>query len=478
MKTPRRFGLLILTFLILAPQWITDTPRAAQPQANSTAAPKYVFLFLADGAGIAHMEITRQYNRVVHNEGLVIVDGIMKEGTLGLVTTDAADSLSTDSAAAATALASGCKAKLGVLGMCADGSVPKTAMEIAKENGMRVGLVTNAAVYDASPAAFVNHVPNRRNYAAILNRYLELAPDVLFGGGKEQFLPKSQQGSRRNDDIDLIAAFIKKGYLHVSTKQELEQAQRGKILGLFSSGDMSFEIDRNKQTEPSVYDMTQAVIRLLQNGNPHGFFVFIENENVDTASHQSDIASMIRDYREFDRAVGLAYEFYKNYPRETLILVTSDHETGGLGFTLALKDLSSTRGPNQVAATIDDLKKLESIPISLKKASGILGPNPTGEAIDNLMKEYFKGFTLAPDYKEAIIKRQPISRSIFIDPTINALGMMIANNTQAYWLTTAHTNQPVFVAALGAGAEKFKGYQDNADFGKNLKTLLDRKKSH
>jgi alkaline phosphatase len=477
MKTPRRFGVLILTLLILAPHWITNTPRAAQRQVNSSAAPKYIFLFLADGAGIAHMEITRQYNRVVHNEGLVIVDRIMKEGTLGLLTTDAADSLSTDSAAAATALASGCKAKLGALGICADGSVPKTAMEIAKENGMRVGLVTNAAIYDASPAAFVNHVPNRRNYAAILNRYLELEPDVLFGGGKEQFLPKSQPGSRRSDETDLIAAFTKKGYLQVSNRQELEQAQGGKALGLFSSGDMSFEIDRNKQSEPSVYDMTQAVIRLLHNGNPHGFFVFIENENVDTASHQTDIASMIRDYREFDRAVGLAYEFYKKYPRETLILVSSDHETGGLGFTLALKDLSSTRGSNQVAATIDDLKKLDSIPISLKKASGILGPNPTGEAIDNLMKEYFKGFTLAPDYKEAIIKRKPISRSIFIDPTINALGMMIANNTQAYWLTTAHTNQPVFVAALGAGAEKFKGYQDNADFGKKLKALLERKKS-
>jgi alkaline phosphatase len=476
MKMPRRFGLLILTLLILAPQWITEKPRAAQRQVNSTA-PKYIFLFLADGAGITHMEITRQYNRVVHNEGLVIVDRIMKEGILGLVTTDAADSLSTDSAAAATALASGCKANLGALGMCADGSVPKTAMEIAKENGMRVGLVTNAAVYDASPAAFVNHVPNRRNYAAILNRYLELAPDVLFGGGKEQFLPKSQPGSRRSDEMDLIAAFTKKGYLQVSNKQELEQAQRGKVLGLFSPGDMSFEIDRNKRSEPSVYEMTQAVIRLLHDGNPHGFFVFIENENVDTASHQTDIASMIRDYREFDRAVGLAYEFYKKYPRETLILVTSDHETGGLGFTRALKDLNSTRGSNQVAATIDDLKKLDSIPISLKKASAILGPNPTGEAIDNLMREYFKGFTLAPDYKEAIIKRQPISRSIFVDPTINALGMMIANNTQAYWLTTAHTNQPVFVAALGAGAEKFGGYQDNADFGRNLKALLQRKKS-
>src|SRR4029453_14647481 len=167
MKTHRWFFTVI--FLMLAfslTQWIFGAPRAAQRQPNSTVAPKYIFLFLADGAGITHMEITRQYNRVVHNEGLVIADRIIKEGKLGPLKTEPADSLSTDSAAAATALASGCKAKLGALGMCADGSVPKTAMEIAKENGMRVGLVPNAAVYDASPAAFVNNVPNRQNYAA------------------------------------------------------------------------------------------------------------------------------------------------------------------------------------------------------------------------------------------------------------------------------------------------------------------------
>lgn len=466
---------LLASCLVLVPEWIAYGPRAAEREANSLTTPKYIFFFLADGGGITHMEITRQYNRVVHNEGFIITDIIMKQGTLGLVTTAAADSLSTDSAAAATALASGCKAKLGALGMCADGSIPKTAMEIAKENGMRLGLVTNAPVYDASPAAFVSHVPNRRNYPAILNRYLELKPDIILGGGREQFLPKSQPDSRRSDDIDLIAAFVKKGYFLASNKQELEHAQRSKVLGLFSPGDMSFEIDRNKQSEPSVYDMTQAAIRLLHDGNPGGFFAFIEDENVDTASHQTDIASMIRDYREFDRSVGLAYDFYKKYPRETLIIVTADHETGGLGFTLALKELNRIRGSNQVAATTDDLKKLDAIPISLRKASAILGPQPTGQAIDNLMREYFKGFVLAPDYKEAIIKRQPISRTIFLDPTINALGMMVANNTQAYWLTTAHTNQPVFVAALGVGAENFKGYQDNADVGKKLKALLERK---
>ena len=216
-------------------------------------------------------------------------------------------------------------------------------MEIARRRGMRIGLVTNAAVYDASPAAFVCHVPNRRDFTTIINRYLELMPDVLFGGGKEQFLPKSRAGSRRDDEIDMVAAFEKVGYRFVSNKQDLERTKDGKTLGLFSARDMSFELDRDKQSEPSVYDMTQAAIKILHERNPNGFFAFIESENIDTAAHLSDVASVIADYREFDRAVGLAYDFYRKYPRDTLIIVTSDHETGGLGFTLALKDLSSTK---------------------------------------------------------------------------------------------------------------------------------------
>ena len=467
-------ALLVTHFFSLAP-WMIYAAPAAQLDAPRPPAPKYIFLFLADGAGIAHMEITRQYNRTIHNEGLVIVDKIMKEGSLGLITTDAADSLSTDSAAAATALAGGCKANIGALGMCANGTIPRTAGEIAKGKNMRVGLVTNSTIYDASPAAFISHVPNRRNFAAILNRYVEFAPDILLGGGRDQFLAKNQAGSRRSDDTDLLNVFRQKGYLYVSTKQELEQAQRGKVLGLFSPADMSFEIDRDKKTEPSVYDMTQAAIRLLYNDNPNGFFVFIENENIDTAAHLSDVASLIRDYREFDRAVGLAYDFYRKHPRETLIIVTSDHETGGLAFTLALKDLSSNKGTNQIAGSIEDLKRIDSITISLRKALEILGPNPTAAAIDKLMSDYFSGFTMAPEFKEAILKRQPLSRPLFLDPAAHALGMMIANNTQAYWLTSAHTNHPVFVTAIGPGSEKFRGYLDNTDFGKNLKAILDRR---
>ena len=434
--------LLLSLQVIIIIFFLFPSPSLSQVRPIANGAPKYVFLFLADGAGMAHLETARQYSRQIHNEGFVIVDKIVKEGSVGVMTTHAADSLSTDSASSATAMANGCKANIGGLGMCADGTIPTSAMELARRRGMKLGVITNATVYDSSPAAFLCHVPNRRDYPAILNRYLELDPSVLMGGGREQFLPKGRPGGRRSDDTDMIAVFEKHGYLHVSTKQELEKAGRKKVLGLFSLGDMSFEIDRDKTTEPSVADMTRAAIRLLHDQGPNGFFAFIESENTDSASHLSDIASVIHDYREFDRAVGLAYEFYRKYPRETLILVVSDHETGGLGFTQALKDLSSTRFENQASATTADFKKIQSIGISLRKASQILGPNPTPEAIDKLMRDHFPGFTLAPEFKEAIVKRQPVSRSIFLDPTANTLGQMIANNTQAYWQTSTHTNQP------------------------------------
>ena len=470
-----KLALVCSGVIACAALWLSTSPSLSQTTSVVSRTPKYVFLFLADGSGMAHLEIARQYSRQVHNEGFVIVDKVMKEGSVGVMTTHAADALSTDSAAAATALAGGCKAKVGALGVCADGSPMISAMELARRRGMRLGLVTNATIYDASPAAFICHVQNRRDYAAIIARYLDFEPDVLLGGGKDQFLPKSRPGSRRGDETDMVAAFEKKGYHYAGNKPELEATSRGKLLGLFSLRDMSFELDRDKNKEPSVYDMTRTAMRLLHDQNPRGFFAFIESEHIDTASHLSDIASVIHDYREFDRAVGLAYDFYRKYPRETLIIVTSDHETGGLGFTLALKDLTSTKADNQAVGTDEDFKKIKTIAISLQKASQILGPNPTGDAVDKLMNDHFRGFTLAPEFKDAIVKRQPISRTLFTDPSAQALGAMIANNTQAYWQTSAHTNQPVLVAALGAGAERFKGYYDNADFGKKLKTLIENK---
>jgi alkaline phosphatase len=476
LKKPKALSLLLVTVVTLAGYLSVRSTAPGLSAAAQSPGPKYIFIFLADGGGIAGMEAARMFNRVVHNEGLTIPDKIIKEGSLGLITTHPADSLTTDSAAAATAMAGGCKAKIGALGICADGRVPKTVMEIAKEKGMRTGLVTTSTIYDASPAAFTGHVSDRKFFSLIVDQYLRVAPDLLLGGGRDQFLPQGRPGSSRKDDRDMIAAFAKKSYTYVSDRSELPRAKGSKLLGLFTLQEMSFELDRDKEKEPSLSEMTEATIRFLEEGNQRGFMVFIENENTDSAGHLTDVASVIHAYREFDRAVGLAYEFYRKHPRETLILVTSDHDTGGLGFTLALEEPSSRRA-KRVDATEADLKKIASIAISLKKATEILGPDPTSQAVDRLMSDYFKGFTLAPDLKKMLLNKQLPGRNIYTDPVANALGMMVANNTQAYWGASGHTSQPVLVAALGPGAELFRGYQDNTDFAKHLLTLLRDKNS-
>src|SRR5262249_12557369 len=160
-------------------------------------------------------------------------------GSVGVVTTHAADSITTDSAAAATAFTAGCKANIGVLGICADGKIPKTVMEVAREKSSRTALVTTSTVYDASPAAFVSHVPDRKKFAEILEQYLRAAPDVVLGGGLDQFLPRGRPGSARKDNKDMIAAFTERGYTHVGDKKALARADAKKLLGLFTPSEMN-----------------------------------------------------------------------------------------------------------------------------------------------------------------------------------------------------------------------------------------------
>lgn len=416
------------------------------------SAPRYIFVFLADGAGVTHLEAAHLYNRHVRREGIVIADKIMKEGHSGLITTHSADALVTDSGAGATALALGCKAKNRSVGICADGSAPKSAVELAKEKKMRAGLVTNSMVYDASPAAFAGHVRDRRLYRSIIDQYLKLDVDLLLGGGRDQFL-----SGGAGDDRDMIALFKKRGYHYVSDRKELAESKGEKVLGLFSTGEMESVLERGQSGEPSLPEMTEAAIRILRQGNPGGFVLFVEGEHTDTASHFSDAASAIHEFREFDRAVEIAYRFYQKHPRETLLLVTSDHETGGFQFIQN--------------ATPEGLKKINSIHLSIRQAVERLGKKPSAEAVDRFTAQYFQGFTLSPEWREALIKEKPLTPA-FSNPAASILGAVVASQTGAAWTTSGHTGQPVFVAALGIGAERFRGYQDNTDFGRRLMALL------
>jgi len=472
-NTHRRASRLLLTVAVLVGTVIFSRFHGETAEPFKSSRPKFVFIFLADGAGINHLEVTRMYNQHIYSKGFNITDRIFNEGSFGFITTHSADSLASDSTAAATALANGCKAKNRVVGICADGMKSASVLEVARGEGMKVGIVTNSTIYDATPAAFSTHVMSRNYYDEICDAYLSLEPDVLLGGGRDRFLPKGIAGGRRKDDKDVIQLFKEKGYTYVSDKKGLMEVKGSKVLGLFSWGDMSLEMDRNKDQEPSVFDMTQAALRIFQRNWENGFVLFVETENVDNAAHRSDVASVIHALREFDRAVGLAYDFYLQHPRETLILVTSDHETGGLAFTRAASRVERHRGrARRFNPTIKSLEKIHSIPISITRALKILGQRPTSEDVDRLMEEKYQGFHLAPELKEALIKKKSLGPTFYSSTRAAALGAMVADNTQAYWLGRGHTNQPVFVGALGVGAHLFRGYQDNTRFASHLFSIL------
>ncbi|MCI0370253.1 MAG: alkaline phosphatase [candidate division NC10 bacterium] len=461
MNTPRA----VLTLVLLMGAMVVSGVAAA------ATAPRNVIILFADGIGTAHVEIARLYNRHIHNAGLTITDVIMRQGSLGLMTSHPVEAIATDSAAAGSAMFTGIKTTIGTISMTPDGKPARTVAEAARAAGKRVGIVTTATVYDASPAAFSVHAKSRRDTQAIVDQYLTLGLDVILGGGRDFFLPTGTGEGNRKDGKDLIAAFRGQGYSYAATLPELKAATAKKLLGLFAWGGMAFEIDRDPAVEPSIRDMTEAALRTLAQDSPNGFVVLLETENTDTAAHRNDIAALVHAVREFDAAVKIAYDFYSRAPNETLLIVTSDHETGGLTVTYAQTEMT-TSGSKRFYAAPEHLKLVSGITVSLDKARDILGKKPDPAALDALVRKHFPGFTLDADLREAILGQKMLERNCTY-PTQCALGRMVARQTGIYWGTSGHSAQPVFVAAVGPGSDRFQGYMDNTEFGKALLGLLD-----
>ncbi len=155
------------------------------------------------------------------------------------------------------------------------------------------------------------------------------------------------------------------------------------------------------------------------------------------------------------------------------MIVTGDHETGALSATYALKDLSTTSSRNRFYAAKAQLEMLAQVKISLDKAAEMLGKKPDAAALDKLVAENFPGFKLDNELRDAILKQQVLERN-FSYPTQNTLGRMVSRQTGIYWGTSGHSTEPVIVGAIGPGAERFKGYMDNTDFGRILQGILER----
>jgi alkaline phosphatase len=464
-----RNWLVVFAISVLALAGCSSTPVSTGAAGQQ---PKNIIILFADGTAPVQWDFGRRSSAVLRQQSFATTDVVFREGTLGLLSTHPHGAYVTDSAAAASAMSTGYKVENGAVSITPDGKPQQTAMQSAKAAGKRIGLVTTATVYDATPAAFSINAKSRRDSQVLVDLLFVLEPDVLLGGGADYFLPTGTPGGKRKDGKDLIAAFRAKGYTVAQNTGELKAVTGGKLLGLFSDEDMDFELDRDPAKEPSTAEMAAAALKALSQQSPNGFVLLVENENTDTAGHANDAAALMRALWAFDDAVKVALEFQRRNP-DTLLIITGDHETGGFSPTYALKDLSKLSSANRFYNGDEQLRMLERITMSLGMVNEKLGKKPSGELLDQLIAKHFPGFKLDSDLRELLLGGKTMERNFSYVPQ-NVLGRMVARQTGFYWGTSGHTPEPVAVGAIGPGAELFRGYQDNTDFGKHLHRLIRR----
>lgn len=280
-----------------------------------------VILMIGDGLGLAQRNAARIYK--VGPGGRLAMDALPYTGW---VRTYSANSLITDSAAGATAFATGHKTDNGVIAMTPDKTALKTILEQAEEAGYRTGLVTTTRITHATPAAFAAHVPSRRMEDEIAAQMIEKGIEVLLGGGLRHFTPKG-----RKDGKDLLARAKALGYRVITTRKELLEHRKGKVLGLFSESHIPWVGQRSKEI-PSLAEMTRKALELLSSDGERGFFLMVEGGRIDHGAHAHDPKKTVLETLDFDEAVEVALRFVQNHPN-TLLLVVADHETGGMALT-------------------------------------------------------------------------------------------------------------------------------------------------
>ena len=443
---------------------------AERATAADAGIPKNIIILFADGAAPVQWDFGRRSSELLRKQSFATTDVMFREGTLGLLSTQPHGPYVTDSAAAASAMSTGYKVVNGAVSITPDGKPQKTLMQAAKAAGKRIGLVTTATVYDATPAAFAVNAKSRRDSQVLVDLLADLQPDVLMGGGAEYFLPASVAGGKRKDGKDVMAVFRAAGHEVVRDIDGLKAAKGNRLLGLFALEDMDFEIDRDPKQQPSTAEMAAAALRALAKDSPNGFVLLVENENTDTAGHANDAPALMRALWAFDDAVKVALEFQRSNP-DTLLIVTGDHETGGFSPTYAQKDLSSLSGSNRFTADDEQFRMLERVSMSLGRLREHLGKKPDSEVLDPLLAKHFPGLRFDDDLRALLLGGKTVERNFTYVPQ-NLLGRMIARQTGFYWGTSGHTSEPVAVGAIGPGARLFHGFQDNTDFGRNMHRLI------
>ncbi len=274
--------------------------------------PKNVILLIGDGMGVDHV-----FAGITANGGKLFLDNFRH---VGFSKTQSADKYITDSAAGGTALSTGVRTYNGAIGVDTNRKPLKTILEEAEENKLATGLVSTSAITHATPASFIAHQGARSSYEAIAADFLKTDIDVFIGGGYKHF-------ADRQDGKNLVNELKDKGYQVMQNMNEIAMVKSGKLAGLTASEHNGRVAERGNMLPVA----TETAINILAN-NKKGFFLMVEGSQIDWGGHAKNTAYVVEDMLDFDQAIGKALEFASRNG-ETLVIVTADHETGGMSIT-------------------------------------------------------------------------------------------------------------------------------------------------
>ena len=439
----------------------------ALPIFSKENVPNYIFYFIGDGMGLAHVTNSQLYNsRVSKNETPLIFTTFP---VVSMATTHSTSSDVTDSAAAGTALATGKKTKNGMLGMDSD-TIPVTPIaKILQQDGYGIGIITSVAIDDATPGAFYAHVPNRGQYYEI-GRQLA-SSDYQFAAGA------SLRGAwdKEGNETDLMDYFKEENIsVHYGLQNVDTTANSLLILSPFHKehrNKIGYAIDATEGAL-TLDALTQAGIDQLKRVSPDRFFMMVEGGSIDHAGHGNDGATAIHEVFAFNDALNVAYDFYLHHPDETLIVVTADHETGGMsvgnsttGYSVQLDKIAGQKiSKDEFSALCRSILKSKRIYTwqdMEELMSEKLGVGSTVEFSDAEIAELHKIFDEVFEKRNNGLDQESLYSTF--DGFTNTLFNMLNAKAGIGWTSGSHTGIPVPVYAIGVGAENFSGLNDNTD---------------
>ena len=453
----------------LISKWNTDAPKK----------PKYVFYFIGDGMCFNHILGTELYNTEKAGSKETLRLNFTQFDTRNFVTNYSVSNLVTDSAAAGTALATGVKTGNAYIGVDIEGNELRTIADVASEQGYKVGLVTNVGINHATPSCFYGHTSDRFGFPKLVDDYI--ASDVAFIAGSTIMDMKSGPQDPKYSPVTTaeLAERIRKAGIHLTLNAEEAANVKGERVALVANvkenKHVPYVIDR-KGGELTLLDCSKAAINYLTNNAPEGFFLMIEAGKLDYAAHEQDAVTTFLEVNEFAQTIDLALAFAAQHPDETLIVVTSDHETGGMSLGWDHYEIRMNLLMAQKASAIETTKIIQHMRAEGKKnwadykkvlsdCFGLWSVVPVSKEDEALLKR---------DFDEIFMKYGPMVDGLYNKSEFIVYDAIRILNKAASidWTSLYHTGMYTPIFAKGAGEELFLDCRDQTDIPKTIAKLI------